>query len=205
VPIGDADEFSNRKDKFELISFQYDIAMGVRVRRRRLGPHAVSGSAARRHSHVDSGWDRLSRCRLGHLHEMAAIGRRAGAAATRAALGRDGPRATPRDRAYRLRGRGKRLDDERRRRQARRALIRSYGCGTCHLIPGIRDADGLVGPPLTKFADRVYVAGMLRNTPDNLERWLEHPQAIVPGNAMPDQDIDEAKARDIAAYLYRLH
>lgn len=85
------------------------------------------------------------------------------------------------------------------------ALIRSYGCGTCHLIPGIRDANGLVGPPLTQFAERIYVAGVLRNTPDNLERWLEHPQAIVPGNAMPDMGIDEPKARDIAAYLYRLH
>jgi mxaJ protein len=30
VPIGDTDEFSTRKDKFELMSFQYDISMGVR-------------------------------------------------------------------------------------------------------------------------------------------------------------------------------
>jgi len=84
------------------------------------------------------------------------------------------------------------------------ALIRYYGCGACHTVPGISGADALVGPPLTHFAQRGYVAGMLRNTPDNLVRWIRYPQQIVPGNAMPSLGIDNRDAHDIAAYLYTI-
>jgi len=44
-------------------------------------------------------------------------------------------------------------------------LIREYGCGACHVVPGVRTATGLVGPPLTNIADRTYLAGQLPNTP----------------------------------------
>jgi cytochrome c2 len=84
------------------------------------------------------------------------------------------------------------------------ALIRDYGCGSCHQIPGVADADGLVGPPLSNIGVRVYLAGMLRNTPDNLMLWLRHPQQIVPGNVMPDMGMTVPDARDIATYLYTL-
>jgi Cytochrome c2 len=81
-------------------------------------------------------------------------------------------------------------------------LIAQYGCGSCHTISGIPNADGLVGPPLDGMARRVYIAGMLQNRPDNLVMWIQHPQAIVPGNVMPDMGIGKADARDMAAYLY---
>jgi cytochrome c2 len=84
------------------------------------------------------------------------------------------------------------------------ALIQKFGCGTCHTIPGVADADGQVGPPLNAIAKRVYLAGKLRNTPDNMVRWLKDPQAVVPGNAMPNMGISQDQARDIAAYLYTL-
>ena len=84
------------------------------------------------------------------------------------------------------------------------ALIREYGCGECHIVPGIAGAEGLVGPPLTKLARRVYIAGVMRNSPDNLMAWLEDPQAVVPGNAMPRMGLDRDQARDITAYLYTL-
>ena len=90
------------------------------------------------------------------------------------------------------------------RAEAGAAHILAYGCGGCHTIPGIPGARGLVGPPLTSMGRRVYVAGMLRNTPDNMVRWITDPQAIVPGNAMPDMGISAAEARDITAYLYTL-
>ena len=89
--------------------------------------------------------------------------------------------------------------------QRGRALIREAGCAACHTVPGVHDARGNVGPPLARFADRTYVAGMLRNEPRNLVTWLRHPQQVVPGNAMPDMGLDERDARDIAAYLYTLH
>jgi cytochrome c2 len=89
--------------------------------------------------------------------------------------------------------------------QRGRQLIEQFGCGGCHTIPGVRSARGNVGPPLTAFGHRRYVAGMLENQPENLMRWLQHPQSVVPGNAMPEMGINQAQARDIAAYLYTLH
>ena len=83
-------------------------------------------------------------------------------------------------------------------------LIRQYGCGECHIVPGISGAEGLVGPPLTKLARRVYIAGVMRNSPDNMMTWLQDPQAVVPGNAMPRMGLDREQARDITAYLYTL-
>jgi putative membrane protein len=83
-------------------------------------------------------------------------------------------------------------------------LIGEFGCGACHTIPGIHGADGLVGPPLDHMGKRVYVAGVLRNTPDNMMAWLRDPQRVVPNNAMPDLGLNEQQARDIAAYLFAL-
>jgi len=84
------------------------------------------------------------------------------------------------------------------------ALITRFGCGACHVIPGVPDADGMVGPPLDHIASRGYLAGMLYNTPANMVTWLRHPQQIVPGNGMPDLGLSEADGRDIAAYLETL-
>jgi cytochrome c1 len=82
-------------------------------------------------------------------------------------------------------------------------LVGRYSCGACHEIPGVEDANGLVGPPLAAFSRRTMIAGLLPNTPPNLVHWLRHPQAVTPGNAMPDLGITDAQARDIAAYLYK--
>jgi cytochrome c2 len=80
--------------------------------------------------------------------------------------------------------------------------IRQEGCPTCHTIPGIKEAHGLVGPPLERFADRVYIAGVLPNTPDNLVAWIKDPPGIDPLTAMPASGLGEAEARDVAAYRY---
>jgi cytochrome c len=79
--------------------------------------------------------------------------------------------------------------------------IRHYGCGTCHEIPGVKGASGLVGPPLTKFGRRQFIAGELANTPDNLVRWITDPKGVEPKTDMPDLNVSTADARDIAAYL----
>jgi cytochrome c2 len=83
-------------------------------------------------------------------------------------------------------------------------LIRQNGCGACHQIPGIEDANGFVGPPLTAIGRRIYLAGVQRNTPQAMVAWLQNPQAFVPGNAMPNMGLSESDARDITAYLYTL-
>lgn len=84
------------------------------------------------------------------------------------------------------------------------SLIEGYRCGACHTIPGIKDADGLVGPPLTLFARRTYIAGELPNTPPNLIRWIRDPPAVEPGTAMPVLGLSRRQAADVAAYLYTL-
>lgn len=83
--------------------------------------------------------------------------------------------------------------------------IRYYGCSTCHTIPGIQEANGKVGPPLTAFALRVYIAGEVPNTPDNLRHWIQDPHAIEQHTAMPEMNVADQDSRDIAAYLYTLH
>lgn len=82
--------------------------------------------------------------------------------------------------------------------------IRRYGCQGCHTIPGIRDANGLVGPPLDHLSKRIYLAGELPNTTENLMRWIQHPHEIHPRTAMPEMGVSEQDARDISAYLYTL-
>ncbi len=83
-------------------------------------------------------------------------------------------------------------------------LIAHLGCGTCHDIPGVKQAYGRVGPPLGGIAGRTIIAGILPNTPQNMIAWLKAPQSVVPGNVMPDMGINSHDARDIAAYLYTL-
>lgn len=85
---------------------------------------------------------------------------------------------------------------------AGKAAIGKFGCGSCHVIPGVGRARGLVGPPLTDFAWRAYIAGRAPNTPRNLEAWIRLPDSVEPGTAMPTLGVSQAEARDIAAYLY---
>jgi len=87
---------------------------------------------------------------------------------------------------------------------AGKGVLVRYGCAYCHTIPGVAEARGLVGPPLDHFSNRVYVAGVLRNTPENLIRWIRDPQGVDPMTAMPATGIDDRQARDVAAYLLTL-
>jgi cytochrome c len=85
-----------------------------------------------------------------------------------------------------------------------REAVAHYGCGSCHVIPGVPGARGVVGAPLTEFARRTHIAGNLPNTPENLIAWLRDPQAIEPGTAMPNLNVSESDARNLAAYLATL-
>ena len=79
-----------------------------------------------------------------------------------------------------------------------------YGCTTCHHIPGVQGADGVIGPPLNRMALRGYVGGVVKNTPENLVRWIQNPPGVDPMTAMPNLRVSEQDARDMAAYLYTL-
>ena len=81
-------------------------------------------------------------------------------------------------------------------------LIRRYGCAGCHTIPSIPGGDGQVGGPLKDLRQRVYVGGVVTNSPDNLIQWIVSPQTFSPRTAMPASGISESEARDVATYLY---
>ena len=85
-----------------------------------------------------------------------------------------------------------------------REVIEQFGCGGCHVIPGVTGAHGLKGPPLLWFARRDYVAGELPNTFENVVAFLESPQSIHPHSAMPAAGLGHHQAGDVAAYLYTL-
>nr|WP_085985169.1 cytochrome C [Microvirga lotononidis] len=83
-------------------------------------------------------------------------------------------------------------------------LAQRYGCVGCHIVPGIPGAQGRVGPTLQAYAARVYVGGVVPNSPDNLIRWIENPRSIDPQSAMPVTGISRDEARHVATYLYTL-
>jgi cytochrome c2 len=87
---------------------------------------------------------------------------------------------------------------------AGKAAIARVGCGSCHVIPGIAGAVGMVGPPLDHIASRQFLAGMLHNTPESMVAWLRFPQHVITGNAMPDMGLSATEARNITAYLETL-
>lgn len=85
-----------------------------------------------------------------------------------------------------------------------RLLLRQFGCGQCHRIPGVADAMGKAGPPLDRIARRVYLGGVLPNTPANLALFIQDPQRFDPRTTMPNLGVTEAHARDMVAYLQGL-
>src|SRR5690349_22088906 len=78
------------------------------------------------------------------------------------------------------------------------AAIARYGCGSCHIIPGVSGASGLAGPPLSGIGNRVYVAGVLQNTPQNMVRWIEDPPSVDEHTVMPKLGVTHQDAIDIA-------
>ena len=109
------------------------------------------------------------------------------------------PVSTEEARAVRL---GSRPDADQLARGA--ALVAAKGCGSCHIIPGISGAVGLTGPSLADIGRQTMIAGLLANTPANMAKWLQSPQQIKPGDAMPDLGLSAHDAKDMAAFLATL-
>ena len=88
--------------------------------------------------------------------------------------------------------------------RAGRTAVERHQCGACHVIPGVADARGLVGPPLNAYRHRVYLAGKLPQDPALLARWIQDAPSLSPQTAMPRTAVTEQEARDIVAFLYQL-
>lgn len=65
-----------------------------------------------------------------------------------------------------------------------RKLFSEKTCNGCHTIRG-HDGVGITGPDLTHIGSRTTIAaGVLENNPEQLARWLSHPDVVKPGNKM---------------------
>jgi cytochrome c oxidase subunit II len=85
-----------------------------------------------------------------------------------------------------------------------RADFMNDQCSSCHLIAGT-PARGFIGPALTHLATRSTLASnTIPNTPGWLARWIHNPQAIKPGDRMPDLGLPRRQVRDLVAYLDEL-
>ena len=59
-----------------------------------------------------------------------------------------------------------------------------------------------IGPDLTHLGSReTLAAGVLTNTPDNLAKWLQNPQAVKPGSHMPNFNLSDSDIKALVAYL----
>ena len=87
---------------------------------------------------------------------------------------------------------------------AGRAVFTARDCGSCHQLRGT-EAHGTIGPDLTHLATRSTLAALtIPNTPEELAAWVRNPQAIKPGNHMPDLGLSGAEARAVASFLEAL-
>ena len=84
------------------------------------------------------------------------------------------------------------------------ALFVSRQCSSCHRVAGT-PANGLVAPDLTHVASRrTIAAGTLPTTHASFVAWLDDPQAVKPGNHMPEVTLTDPELSAITAYLETL-
>jgi cytochrome c oxidase subunit II len=83
-------------------------------------------------------------------------------------------------------------------------LVQQSACVMCHTIRGTA-AGGRIAPDLTHFATRSTIAAGTRpRTPEHLDEWIRDPQAIKPGNRMPQLALSDADRKAIVTYLEQL-
>ena len=83
-------------------------------------------------------------------------------------------------------------------------VIGSVGCGSCHAIRGTA-LRGTFGPDLTHFGSRRGIAAYtIKNTPENLLKWIQDPQGIKPECKMPNVPLPLDQQRQLVAYLEEL-
>jgi mono/diheme cytochrome c family protein len=68
-----------------------------------------------------------------------------------------------------------------------------YGCQSCHQVGS---KGGYVGPPLDKAGSRLNAGWIFH--------WLKNPQALKPGTIEPNNNLSDAEADAITAYLLTL-
>jgi cytochrome c2 len=79
--------------------------------------------------------------------------------------------------------------------QSGEELYNTRGCASCHEMQ-------VAGcPDLTALKEDDKVAGVLDVTPENISKWLENPQEVKPGTAMPPSGLNEEQRIKLANWL----
>lgn len=86
-------------------------------------------------------------------------------------------------------------------RERTQIMFRQYACDNCHIIGGMVGPRTHIAPSLKNWRERKYIAGVLPNTRENLVRWIVAPQEVSPHTMMPDLDVIEPHAQQMARYL----
>jgi cytochrome c oxidase subunit 2 len=86
-----------------------------------------------------------------------------------------------------------------------RRIFETTSCVNCHTVAGTA-ASGRFGPDLTHLMSRdTIAAGVEANTPVNLRRWIQNPDAIKPGSRMPAMHLTDQELDAVTTYLESLH
>lgn len=81
-------------------------------------------------------------------------------------------------------------------------LFKTKGCLGCHALQAKGAPTALIGPNLANVGARKYIAaGWLQNTDENLERWIQNPQALKKGVLMPNLGVTAEESQALRAYL----
>ena len=78
------------------------------------------------------------------------------------------------------------------------------GCVACHRAPNLPEAQGTLGPNLAGIGNPTShpkIAAVVDNTPENMKRWLQEPQKVKPGSAMPSLGLTDTEAANLTAFL----
>jgi cytochrome c oxidase subunit 2 len=88
--------------------------------------------------------------------------------------------------------------------EAGRTRFLSLSCVNCHTVSGT-SADGTFGPDLSHLMSRdTLAAGAIPNSLENLRAWVKDPQAIKPGNLMPNMQLNSRELDEVVSYLSSL-
>jgi cytochrome c oxidase subunit 2 len=85
-----------------------------------------------------------------------------------------------------------------------RKIFERTACINCHAVAGTA-ANGRFGPDLTHLMSRETLgSGIAPNTPQNLRRWIERPDAFKPGSLMPAMGLTDQQLDAVTAYMASL-
>ena len=89
--------------------------------------------------------------------------------------------------------------------RAGKQVFERQACINCHTVQGTI-ANGRFGPDLTHLMSRDTLgAGIIKNTPENLQRWITDPNDFKQGTLMPAMHLTDRQNEQITAYLLTLH